>query len=688
MSQLGSLLLGAFLFGERRRLKDICELARTGRATAAAQIARREQSITSAGWSKIVSAVRHDDEGGDELLFLALARSSNRAEVLIALGGWLAAQRQFLRAYGCANEAHQLLPNEPAPLVLIGHIQMALGNFRAAGQAFLSAIRRDEGNPVALAGYQRALRKGALGLPPISATAGADERVMRDKIMSAPMDPQPYFALGKQYAVSSQCALALPLLEKAHALNADNSEITYWLAWTLASLGKFESALSLLDEILPQDQARPDCIRLAAECAALLGQYEHAIDLCRKFLAINTDPNASVLNTLGECLSKLERYEDAIDPLRNAVALDPMLLDARLNLAYALNYLARYQESQAQLEFLLAKERNDFGARWYRATVLLSKHEFAEGWRDYEFRFSSSVVQARTIPLPEWQGQPLLGRKVVVTAEQGIGDEIMFLSCLQDLAKQAGHCVLECNSRLVSLFSRSFPEVSVVEWRQSPVPHWLSQHADANYYIPAGSLPRWFRTTKAAFPSGAQAYLVPDADEVAAMKIRLGRLGEGIKVGIAWRGGGVTSRTRSRSLSPEQLLPLLSLPDCHFISLQYGECGEEVSNLAKVAGREISHWPEVIQNLDRYAALIAALDIVVTVCSAPVHFAGALGKQALVLAPFAPEWRYVDLEGRMIWYPNVSILRQSCLHDWAEPIAKARQSLMALPVRPSAEPCC
>lgn len=678
MSQLSRLFNSIVADRRSSNGRQVVDLAERSRSREAYEAATTASKQTSLPWDKIAGAVKQNDHDGERLLRLALLHSPDSGIVLLALGQWLAAHGQLLGAFDCATNARDRLPYEPAPLVLIGQIQLALGNYRAASHAFLAAIRRDEGNRQALAGYRQLLGLGVLELPPQVVANDEEEKQMRNAIASAPDDPSTQLRLGKHYSLTSRCALALPFLENAHRLAPGDTEIIRWLAWTLIALDDHKSAMQVLEEVASDWESDLDLLKLASECAAVLKQNEQAIDLCRRYLAIAPSPAASVLNNLGDCLSKLEQFEDALVPLQQAVATEPTLLAARLNLGYTLNYLARYEESQAQFDALLALERNDFGARWYRATALLSKHQFREGWQDYEFRFASTAVEPRVVPLQRWQGQSLAGHKIVVTAEQGIGDEIMFASCLPDLIRQADHCVLECNRRLVALFQRSFPDVTVVEWLRGPNPPWLSQHSDATYYVPVGSLPLAFRPTKESFPADSKPYLVPAPERTQSFKAKLTALGDGLRIGFAWRGGGAASRTRTRSLALDQLAPLLTLPGCSYVSLQYGNCTDEVRQVERRWGVTLNHWSEVIADLDSFAALVAALDVVVTVCSAPVHFAGALGKPALVLTPFAPEWRYVDHSGRMLWYPSVRVIQQPRLHDWDTPIAQAIAELVAL----------
>ena len=644
--------------------RQVIDHANSGMIDEALALARHAPDLR---WEDIAAALPESSLNAEALLCLCLHRSVNRFPALLALGRWLAANGQSLRAYQCAQEAHRLMPTEPSPLVLMGWLQLGLGNPRAAGDRFLAAISRDESDMEAMNGYRLAWQQ-TKGLLPAPLDAKDDKTATYlDAIAANPGDPSCYLALGKHLATSSRCALALPYLRTAHELAPREAEPAYWLARSVAALGDYQAALDIatatLKDCKPEHR---DMKKLAAECASRLGNDKQATDWLASLID-GGEADASVYNNLGQHLNQVERYAEAADTLALAVALDPALTEARHNYAHSLYCLGSYDLALEQLDALLQFDRNDFSARWYRASCLLADQQFREGWRDYEFRFASTAVDGRVIPLPAWRGEELADKKIVVTAEQGIGDEIMFASCLPQLIARAGQCVIECNVRLVDLFRRSFPQATIVEMTNTPTPLWMTQHGDADFHVFSGSLPQHFLQTLADFEN-RQPYLLAAQDKALRLRQRLAALGPGLKVGIAWQGGRNTSRTRTRSLRLDQLQPVFDTPGCIFVSIQYGDHSEEVAAFDRQTGISLHHWPEAIADLDAFAALVSALDIIVTVCSAPVHFAGALGKTALVLTPHAPEWRYRGIDGRMVWYPSVRLFPQACLDDWGSAI--------------------
>jgi hypothetical protein len=240
----------------------------------------------------------------------------------------------------------------------------------------------------------------------------------------------------------------------------------------------------------------------------------------------------------------------------------------------------------------------------------------------------------------------------------------MFASCMPDLLRLGGSVILECDHRLAGLFQRSFPEARVIGSRHELIPTWLREVGQVDYHIPAGSLPGFFRKRVADFPDH-QGYLRADPVKVARWRKQLDALGPGLKVGLSWRGGTRSTRRRLRSLSLTDLLPVLRVAGCRFVSLQYGDIQADLDALRQEEGIEIAYWKEAIADYDETAALCAALDFTVSVCTAVIHLNGALGRPAWVMVPAVAEWRYGEQGERMPWYPSIRLLRQPAGGDWS-----------------------
>jgi hypothetical protein len=284
----------------------------------------------------------------------------------------------------------------------------------------------------------------------------------------------------------------------------------------------------------------------------------------------------------------------------------------------------------------------------------------------------------RVLHYPEWEGSSLAGRTVLVHAEQGLGDEIMFASCLPDLMAVAGHCAIDCHEKLERIFTRSFPGASVHGGQQTNTDQsWLERMPRIDCKVACGTLPLYLRRRPEDFPQHA-GYLKADPQRVAYWKGRLAELGPGLKVGLSWRGGSKYTHRTIRSLELRQLDPLLRMAAVQFVSLQYTDCRQELAEWGRENGLKVHHWQEAIDDYDETAALVCAVDIVISVQTAIVHLAGALGRPAWVVVPAAPEWRYQHSGESLPWYPSVRIFRQGRLGEWQPVIERVAGELRRL----------
>ena len=650
-----------------------------------------------------------------QAFYRALRTGDQRPELLISHARWQTSREPLLAA-ALLQEAARRQPRSGLPLRLLGELHLDLGNLQSAADSFHAALLRDEDDARAWQGLARArLAQGrvvdaryanAQGFPeePDSRPASAEfrhvalpeteeweawhafiaeseaaenpfaiEAMLEEHVADFPMRPAPRIALSLWLTDHSRPRAALLHAQEAYRIEPGHPAAGIALAAAYSALGNMQQVLDLCRQALGRQPDSHDLRALLADCLGAAGDNVGAVEQYEKILADHPAPGAMLLNNYGYTLALLENFSAAIVPLRTALALQPKLQKARLNLAYALTYHGRRKEARELLEAMLADEPYHFEAHWYRSHLLLAEHRFTPGWTDYRYRFVAAATSLRPMPMPCWNGEPLTAETLLITAEQGIGDEMMFASCLADLASRAAKISLECDPRLAPLFSRSFPGITL----QAKPKTNAELPPPADRYIPAGDLPGLFRTDAEQFRRTRPAFLKADRCQIESFGRRLDALGKGRKIGIAWRGGSVSSRQSTRSLPLHDWSPLLSVAGCHFVSLQYGDCANEIA-AAQSAGFSLAHWPEAIGDLDAFAALVAALDLVITVCSAPVHFSGGLGRPAWVLAPHAPEWRYSELDGHMLWYSSVRMFRQPAPGDWTSVIRQVHEQLVIL----------
>lgn len=402
-----------------------------------------------------------------------------------------------------------------------------------------------------------------------------------------------------------------------------------------------------------------------AIAAALELQTRHraqdAVPIYRQLLDRDAT-SVDVLCNFALALRENAEYVEARSLLERALAIEPDNLVLKYNYATLLADLGELSQSVELYSGYLAHHPEDNGAYVTRGLVRLLNLDFASGWEDYEFR-RESVECRRPFRFPEWDGAACRGRTLLVYGEQGLGDEIMFASCLPDVLRRADKVVLECEPRLASLFARSFPTVQVHARKSLGDTDWLREAGHIDYQIALGSLPRLFRRSLSDFPDHV-GYLRADPARITYWREQLAMLPGGLKVGVSWRGGNELTRRNLRSLDLSQLEPLLRVENVSFVNLQYGNVATECAEVRAKLGTPIFQFEDAMKDYDETAALVCALDLVVSVQTSIVHLAGALGKPAWVMLPFSPEWRYMRSGDRMLWYPSVKLIRQPKPKDW------------------------
>lgn len=438
-----------------------------------------------------------------------------------------------------------------------------------------------------------------------------------------------------------------------------------------------------LPTVLRALEQRPDDIELLEALSDIRvdeGRYSDAGELVEK--AFSLRPTFDMKGKLAASLIMRCQYERALAMTDEMIAERPEVSqDVAGMQVYALTHLGRHDEALPILERAIKEHPNDANRRFPRATIHLLNERFAEGWDDYAYRNLSSTRHLRMLPFPEWAGEPLRDSTLLVLADQGLGDQVMFASCLPDvLAQSPRRVIVEANSRVAKTLERSFPQCEVVPSRQDNAFEWVRELGHIDSFIAVGDLPRFFRRDRASFPVHGRPFLIPDPARVAHWRERLATLGSGMTIGLSWRGGTEQTRSFVRSLDVTQLAAFPSAfaagRSAHFVCLQYGDAAADVER-ARGAGLDMAYWPEAIQDLDEFAALVAALDLVITVCNTTVHYAGALARPVWIMAPRVPEWRYGLRSTSLPWYPSSRIVRQPSDGDWQSVIDRMAADLRA-----------
>lgn len=412
-------------------------------------------------------------------------------------------------------------------------------------------------------------------------------------------------------------------------------------AGNLHASGQLDKASVLYENLLGVAPNDPIVLYLLGTLFSQQGRYGTAINLLKNSTQNGGEELAEVWHNLGVAYRNEGHTDDARASYQKALDLEPERADTLAMMAGSYVNVGQPEKAVEYANKALQIEDTPH-ARNHRALANLELGNWSEAWPDYEARFElpSHSSSARPYDCPRWDGKPV--KKLAIHGEQGVGDEIMFLSCFRNAAALADEVVIEVENRLRPLIETSLGVPCYGSHKQL-----IDDNPDVDAYIPMGSLPGLFRLKDKDFPR--HTYLKADGTEYRR------RLGGSPIIGIAWHGGtkGTHQELRNAPLSFWKEL-IAANKDKTFVSLQYGEDGPIQ---AKELG--IIHWQDAIDNFQEQANLIDACDLVISVCQTAIHVAGALGVKCWCLTPDQAAWRY-GIKGPMLWYgDHLELIRQN-----------------------------
>lgn len=548
---------------------------------------------------------------------------NNRGAALARLGRFAEALSSYDRAIALQPNAVDAYVNQGAALAKLGRLSEALSRFDTA-----IALRLDH--------------------------AGA------------------FYNRGNALRELRRSAEAVDSYHRAIALRPRHAEAYNNLGAALADLGQLEAALSNHARAIA---LRPDFIEAHnnhGNALAQLERPEEALASYGRVIALKPD-HATAHKNRGAALAGLGRLEDAVAAFDAAIALQPDYAEAHSDRGAALANLGRRAEALASCQRAVALKPDSPEARFNLGACHLALGDYARGWENYEWRWQTRNAAALPdFPGVMWRGDGAIAdQTVLVHAEQGFGDAMQFCRYVPMLARLA-NVVLEVPRPLVRLLS-SLPCEGRIIARGDELPAF-----DA--WIPMLSLPLAFRTTLATIPATVP-YLFAEPEQSARWRQRLAAL-PGRKIGLVWAGSPVSPQPkalamdRRRSMALQQFAPLAGVPGLCLVSLQKGEAAAEARTPPD--GMVLHDWTEELHDFADTAALVDALDLVISVDTAVVHLAGALGKPVWVLNRFDQCWRWLADRSDSPWYPTARLFRQPAQGDWVSVIGAVTAALRNL----------
>ena len=435
-------------------------------------------------------------------------------------------------------------------------------------------------------------------------------------------------------------------------------------------LGKLLRQSRLLDGAIAafrkSVELNPNQAEAHAELGVCLIQARNpaaAVEPCRKAIAI--DPSlAAAHNNLGACLRFLGQFEEAAAACRRAIELRPDYARAMTNLGAALAELGRNAEAVQFHSRAIELEPNLNEAHWNLAMASLRLGDLRRGFSEYEWRFKGpDGVNLSRYTQPRWDGGDLAGKTILLHGEQGMGDIIQFVRYVPLVAAKKGKIILVCHPELCRLLGNMRFVSQAIPFEATPPPY--------DVFCPTLSLPFMFGTTQVTIPAYTP-YIYPQADLVQRWAQRLGPRGTA-RVGLVWSGRPEFKDNAARSMRLEQLAPLGAVKGIEFHSLQKGPASREALN--PPAGMRLVNHGEYLTDFAETAALLANLDLIISVDTAPAHLAGAVGKPVWVLLHNPADWRWMLQRSDNPWYPTMVLFRQTSPGQWNDVIGRVAQGL-------------
>lgn len=443
----------------------------------------------------------------------------------------------------------------------------------------------------------------------------------------------------------------------------------YTVATEYVEAGRLDAADRLLGHILASVPNQTDALHLRGLIAFRRGRVAEAAAMMER--ALRTGPSKALHHrNLSEVYRQLSRLDEATQSARRAMALDARDPLGWFNLAMAEYDRLRIDDAIAAARHALALNPALPEGHMKLGQSLLLQGNFPEGWDEYEWRYKipGAAPLMPTTDRPQWDGSALPDGRLLLIGDQGYGDVIMFGRFIAWAQARCAALTIACSAEMRAIVAQMAPGAElVVRWDQCP-PYAA--------YCPLSGLPRLARIGLAELP-GQVGYLKPESEAVTRWSARLDALlpAGTRRIALAWAGRPTHNNDRNRSITLSHLQPLAELPGVSFLSLQKGPAAAQCKSWT--GGATLVDLDAEITSFEDSAAILSAVDLLISVDTSMVHLAGALGRPAWVMLPYAPDWRWQMHRDDSPWYPSLRLFRQPAPRDWTRLVGEVARELAA-----------
>jgi tetratricopeptide (TPR) repeat protein/glycosyltransferase involved in cell wall biosynthesis len=583
-----------------------------------------------------------------------LQQNPDDATVAFQVGLALHQFGNLSQAIACYRRAIALEPDHASALNNLGIALKQCGQVDEALQAYKRALTINADYPEAYNNLGNLLRQ----------TRQTEEAIAyyRRCIRLAPEFWDAHYNLGNALRELGHYEEAIACFQTLLEQNIQTADVYNSLGNALQGNGRYTQAIAAYQtarQLNPHDPAIDNNLGAALDAS---GDWDSAAAAYRRALSLRPD-YADAYYNLGNTLRSLERLDEAVVCYQKSLALNPHQVLTENNLGLVLHDLGRLDEAMAAFQRAIAQTPNYADAHLNLGLSLLMAGDLRTGFEEYEWRWrvqGPGFKPPRLFEQPCWDGSSLTGQTILLYAEQGFGDTIQFIRYAPLVAQQGGRVIVECQPALAQLL-QTCSGIDQIIPAGSELPNF-QVHASLM------SLPRIFGTTLARVPATVP-YLAPLAPPAPLKNSHLP-----FRVGLVWAGSATHGNDRHRSCPFTQFQAICTIDGVQFYSLQVGD---RAADLEQLGDRPISviDLSSQLTDFAATAAVIAQLDLVITVDTAVAHLAGALGRPTWVMLAFDPDWRWMLHREDSPWYPTMRLFRQPAIGDWSSVIARIQTEL-------------
>jgi tetratricopeptide (TPR) repeat protein len=611
----------------------------------------------------------------------AIAIDASHIEALHSLANSLADRGDFAEAESCFRDLLRLQPDFTDAHYNLGNAKLNQGNAAVAIECYRRAIDLQPG----WAAYHFNLAHALQRLGRLAEAADTYRQV----VAIAPDDFEATYNLGIVLHELKEFAQAADAFRQALVLKPDLPQAMSNLAAALQGLDDYSGAADLLRRAIALN---PDFAEAHGNWGGHLwrqGDLDGAKKSCLRAIELNPNlPGAH--GNLGHLLFDQGDYRGALDSYDHSLALKPDAIHSansaavanaktksrpwqRVDLLNAFDACHRTGHDFATAEYrrALATKSNCVELLYYVGLLHLLHGDFAAGWHNYEYRWQTKMLRnaRRDFSQPQWLGQPIAGARILLHAEQGLGDTLQFIRYVPMVAARGAKIILEVPSELRRLVETTLGSIAQVITRGSHLP-------DFDWQSPLLSLPFVFQTAQTSIPASIP-YLQTDPQLARSFAQHFGAPANiELRVGLVWSGSPRHTRDPQRSIPLAQLCALTEISDTTFYSLQKGPAAKDLLNMP--IDMNLVDLSGYLNDFADTAAALAHLDLVITVDTAVAHLAGALGKRVWILLTRNPDWRWLLDREDSPWYPTARLFRQHVAGDWSSVIDRVHTELHQL----------